>query len=81
MTVLDVGCAQGSLLLELYRRCTQTELQIVPMGIEVSRDLAFEAKRGRLASGQDRILQRIGRRQSDGFMFHPLGDSLLFPGA
>ena len=43
-TVLDVGCAQGGLLLELYDRCTQAGIGVVPLGIEVSRELALEAR-------------------------------------
>jgi SAM-dependent methyltransferase len=43
-SVLDVGCAQGSLLLELYNRCAQTGIRMVPLGIEVSRELALEAQ-------------------------------------
>jgi SAM-dependent methyltransferase len=43
-TVLDVGCAQGVLLVDLYNRCAQAGIGMVPLGIEVSRELALEAR-------------------------------------
>jgi SAM-dependent methyltransferase len=44
MSVLDVGCAQGHLLLDLHNRCAQAGIAMVPLGIEVSRELALKAR-------------------------------------
>ncbi len=41
--VLDVGCGSGALLQQLYHRCMLSNVTIVPIGIEVSRQLATAA--------------------------------------
>jgi len=42
--VLDVGCAQGMLLLDLYNRCERAGKKLIPLGIEVSREQALKAQ-------------------------------------
>ena len=50
-SVLDVGCAEGGLLLDLYNRCAQAGINMVPLGIEVSRELALEARENTASIG------------------------------
>jgi SAM-dependent methyltransferase len=38
--VLDVGCGRGNLMLEIHDRCADVKRSIIPIGIEVSRQLA-----------------------------------------
>ena len=44
LTVLDVGCARGTLLQHLYQKSAKSGVRLVPLGIEVSREQAMSAK-------------------------------------
>ena len=54
-SVLDVGCANGCLLVDLHHRCSQIGMSMIPLGIEVSRELATQASE-RTASIGGRIV-------------------------
>ncbi len=51
LSVLDIGCARGALLLNLYEHCAEAGLSLVPSGIEVSREQAVAAQRAMSSVG------------------------------
>ncbi len=44
LAVLDVGCARGGLLRQLYHQSALAGVKVVPLGIEVSREQALQAQ-------------------------------------
>lgn len=42
-TVLDIGCGEGNLMVELHSRFSNAGREMVPLGIEVSRQLAINS--------------------------------------
>lgn len=53
--VVDIGCASGKLLAELHRRSAACGIRVIPVGIEVSRNLARTCERN-LAPMGGRVL-------------------------
>lgn len=51
ISVLDVGCARGDLLLHLYQQSIKAGVMLVPFGIEVSREQAMVAQTRLLTVG------------------------------
>lgn len=54
--VLDIGCGQGDLMVEIHNRFARIGRTIVPFGIEVSRQLALISKDKATAIGGEVIL-------------------------
>lgn len=42
--VLDIGCGCGSLMAQIHHRASERGVEVVPIGIEVSRSLALESQ-------------------------------------